>query len=164
MYEVGPVNFVHGLEIGEVDQKNGCLHDVFKGQAFGFQNSCDVVENALCLRLDAAGNDLAALGIERDLSGAVNCRSNADGLRVRPDGCGCVGSGDDFLHALDCSCKSTSHNVHKGHNAEGMAVILSEAKDLTDLSVITQVSSVIKHRLGDPSRPFGMTDQESQRY
>src|SRR5436309_69986 len=151
------LNFITGFKVGEIHEENRHLGNVLKSQPFGLQDGRDVVENAAGLDVNAASQDLAGLWVQRNLPGAVNCRSNADGLRVGPDGCGCVGSGDDFLHALDCSCKSTSHNVHKGHNAEGMAVILSEAKDLTDLSVITQVSSVIKHRLGDPSRPFGMT-------
>ena len=114
LFKIRAVNFVHGLEIGEIHEEDCGLDDVVEGQAFGFQNRSDVFHDAPGLHIDAAGNDLAGFGVERDLSGAINGRSNADGLRIGADGGGRIGSGNDFLHAPDSSCKFISHNGHDG--------------------------------------------------
>ena len=45
----------------------------------------DILEHAPRLFGNVVGNDLAGLGIERDLAGAKEHRAAADGLRIRPD-------------------------------------------------------------------------------
>ena len=109
------------MEIAEVRQENCGLNDVIESQAFGFQDGGDVVEDAPRLHIDAAGNDLAGFGVERNLPGAIDCRSNAHGLRIRADGGGRIGSGNDLLHGPDLSCKIVSHNEQSEQG-----VILSE--------------------------------------
>src|SRR4051812_37145901 len=70
--EVGRVDFVHLLEVAEVGQEHSRFHDVRHGQPFRFQDRSHAVEYASRLFRDVFGNDLAALGIEWNLTSAKN--------------------------------------------------------------------------------------------
>src|ERR1700738_93049 len=118
------------------------------------------MEPAAGRRVDPAGNDLARFLIERDLPGAIDGRSNPDGLGIGTDRGGRVSRGNDLLHAPDSSCKNRSHNGHNGYSV----VILSGAKDPATCRWSRGFGSVIQHPAGGPSHPFGMTDREFRRY
>src|SRR5580700_6895850 len=113
LFKIRAVNFVYGLEIGEIHQEDCCLDDAVEGQAFGFQNRRDVFHDPSRLYINAAGNDLTRLGVERDLPRTINGRSYPNGLRIGADGGGRIASGNDLLHAPDSSCKFISHNGHQ---------------------------------------------------
>jgi hypothetical protein len=44
--EIGGVNVIHSLEIGEVGQKDGRLNHMLKTQSFGFENSLKIIKNS----------------------------------------------------------------------------------------------------------------------
>src|SRR5439155_1090093 len=85
LFEIRAINFVHGLEISQIGEENSCLNDVIKSEPFGSQNGCDVVQHAPRLRRDIAGNNLARLRIERNLTAAKEETSAAHSLRVGAD-------------------------------------------------------------------------------
>src|SRR5437879_8916168 len=110
LFEIRAINFVYGLEIFQICEENRCLNDVIKSESFSSQNGCDVVQHAPRLRRDIAGNDLARLRIERNLTAAKEETSAAHRLRVGADRRRRFIRGNDLLHLADCSRKSSGHN------------------------------------------------------
>ena len=55
--------------------EDGGLHDMGEGQALIFQDGLDVLEDAVGLHLDVAGDKIAIGGIDGDLAGAEPGRS-----------------------------------------------------------------------------------------
>lgn len=84
--EMFGIDFVHGGKVGEVGEKHGAFHNVGKGQSLVVQNGLHVLERPLGLRLDVAGDQVAVLGINRDLAGAEQEVAHAHGVAVRADG------------------------------------------------------------------------------
>src|SRR5260370_25638195 len=79
-FYIQTVNFVHRLKITQVGEEDRGLHDVLERQTLGSQNGCNVLKNPSGLCANVAGHDLPGFWIERDLSRAIDCRSNAHGL------------------------------------------------------------------------------------
>jgi len=86
--EILRVNLVHAREIAEVRQEYRGFHDIGERQMLVVQNGFDVLQHAIRLRFDVAGNQVAVLGINRDLAGAEEQVADADGVIVRADGGG----------------------------------------------------------------------------
>jgi len=86
--EILRVNIVHGNEVGEVGEKHGGFHDVGKGQSLVIENGLYILQHAVGLRLDAADDEAAILGIDGDLSGTEQEVANAHGVIIRAEGGG----------------------------------------------------------------------------
>jgi len=110
MFEIRPVDFVHNLKVIEIRQENGGLNHVIKSESLCSQKGCDIVQHPTGLRGDIAGNDLAGLRIERNLTAAKEETSAAHRLRVGANRSGRFVRGNDLLHLADCSRKSSGHN------------------------------------------------------
>src|SRR5205085_1474794 len=95
----------HLLEIAEVSQEHGRLHDVRERQLLRFQDRRYAVEHAPGLLRDVFRNDLAGLRVERDLPGAKDERTGPDRLGIRPDRRWRVGGGNDLLHPASLAGK-----------------------------------------------------------
>ena len=87
--EVLCVNLVHGGEIGHALEENGRFDDVAQVDAGLGENGFQVFKNLPGLLLDAAGDEVACLGIGRYLAGGEEHVADANGLRVGADGGGC---------------------------------------------------------------------------
>ena len=94
------VNLVHAGEFREVGEEDGALHDVRKGQALVIEDALHVLQHAARLVLDVAGDELAVGRIERNLPGAEQQVTDADGVIVGANGRRALGGFDDgFRHA-----------------------------------------------------------------
>ena len=95
------VHRVHGGEVAHALQEHGGLDHVVHGQAGSPQNGLDIGQHLAGLLGDAAGNKLAGGGVKGHLAGGDEEAAAVDGLRVRADGGGGVGGGNDLLHGND---------------------------------------------------------------
>ena len=94
--KIGGVHVVHGGEIAEVDEENRCLYDIGKGHFVRFQDRAEVVQDEGGLLRHVAFEQVAGDGVEGDLARAKEEVPDGDGLRVRADGLGGIGGGNDF--------------------------------------------------------------------
>jgi hypothetical protein len=62
-------DLVHALEIGQVDEEDGCLDDPVEPATGGLEDRPQVRENLLGLLLDRARVDLVRARLHRDLAG-----------------------------------------------------------------------------------------------
>ena len=92
------IHRVHGGEVAHVLQEHGGLDHIVHGQAGGLHNGLDVAEHLAGLLLDAAGNELAGLGVKGYLAAGDQEAAAVDGLGIGADGGGSIGGGDDLLH------------------------------------------------------------------
>src|SRR5581483_2777530 len=98
-FEVGTINFINDLEIAEVGEENRCFDYVVKSKSLSSQNRRDIVHHASSLNSNIAGNNLAGLWIQRDLTAAKNEVAAAHRLRVRSYRPGSFACGNNLLHA-----------------------------------------------------------------
>jgi preprotein translocase subunit SecA len=87
------------LKIAQIGEEDGCLNYIIERYSLGFQNGCNVIEHAPGLGGGVAGDNLTGFWIERDLTRAIDCRSNTHRLRVGADGGRRLARGNDLLHA-----------------------------------------------------------------
>src|SRR6185312_10269724 len=88
--QVPRVRVVERGEIGQVEQEDRRFDDVLPAGARGGEHGGEILHHAVGLLRDVAVQELAAGGVERDLSGGEQQLAGAHALRVRADGGGCV--------------------------------------------------------------------------
>ncbi len=98
--QIAGVDGVHGGEVVHVLQKDHGLDHAGEVGAGGGKHGFQVLEDPGGLLDDAARDDLAGGGIERDLAGGVDEVAETDGLRVGPDGGGSIGGSDGGLAGI----------------------------------------------------------------
>ena len=86
--EILRVNFVHAGEIGEVRHEHRAFDDVGERQLLVVENRLHVLQHALGLRLDVAGDRDCRRRVDRNLPGAEQQVADAHGVIVRADGGG----------------------------------------------------------------------------
>ena len=79
--EEARVHFVHGIDVGEVLQEDGDLHDVIERDVDAREDSLDVLEALSGLLGDAADHDLVRHGVDGELSRDVVVVRERHGLR-----------------------------------------------------------------------------------
>lgn len=84
--EILRVNLVHASEVREVRQEHRGFHDVGERQLLVVQNRLHIFQHAVGLRFDVAGNQIAVLRVNRDLSGAEEQVASAHGMIIWADG------------------------------------------------------------------------------
>ena len=92
------VDFIHPGELVHISEKDRSLDDSIKAASSSPQDSRQVLENLLSLFRDIAGNKLAGLWIDGNLSRRKEEPSGFDRLRVWADCLRRVISLDPFLH------------------------------------------------------------------
>ena len=95
--EVAGVDFVHRGEVLQVFEEDSGFDDVDHVDACCGEDGLDVFEHTGGLLNDAAGDEVAGVGIECDLAGGEKRVADADGLRVGADGGGGVFGRDGGL-------------------------------------------------------------------
>src|SRR6476646_8778058 len=86
------IHLIHLPEFAHVFQEHRGLYRFLPTAARGLQDRAEVLQHLLGLRLDSAGNQVSGCRIERHLPGDKNKSIGLDGLRIRPDRLGRVGS------------------------------------------------------------------------
>ena len=86
--EILRVNFIHAGEIREIRQEHRAFDDVGERQHLVFQNRLHILQHAVGLRLDVAGNQISIRRFNRDLSCTKKQIADAHGMIVRADGGG----------------------------------------------------------------------------
>lgn len=86
--EIFAVDFVHAGEVGEVGEEHGGFHDIRKGQPLVIEDGLDILQHAVGGHLDVAHDEIAVLGVDRDLAGAKQQVADAYGVVVRSEGLG----------------------------------------------------------------------------
>lgn len=103
--EVFRVNLVHADKIREVGQEDGTLHDIGKREFLVLKNGFDVLQDAIGLRFDVPGNQVAVLGIDWNLAGAKEQVTGAHSVIVGADGRWRFGGFDNCLRCHDFDLK-----------------------------------------------------------
>src|SRR5208282_6461717 len=82
--EVFGIDLVHPGKVGQVRQEHRALDDIGEGQLLVVKDGLDVLQGALSLRLDVAGDEVPGGRINGDLAGAEKQATDAHGMVVRP--------------------------------------------------------------------------------
>ena len=124
--EIPRVNLIHAREVGEVRHENRGFNDIRERQLLVVQNRFHVLQDALGLGLDVAGNQVAGGRVNRDLAGAEQQIADAHGVVVRADGGGRFGRFDDLFgwHRFERQCCGFAR---RGQAADGMDLGRREA-------------------------------------
>ena len=83
--EIFRVDFVHTGEVAEVGQEHSAFDDVGESQFLVVQDGFYVLEDALGLSFDVAGDEVTGRWVERDLAGAKEQIADADGMVIGTD-------------------------------------------------------------------------------
>ena len=86
--EIFRVDLVHAREICQVREEHGGFHDIGERKSLVIQDGLHVLEDAVGLDLDVAGDEIAVFRVNRDLAGTEQEVTHAYGVIVRADGCG----------------------------------------------------------------------------
>lgn len=94
------VDGVHRREIVHALQKNRAAHNIFQLGPRSIQYPRDILHLPLGLGRNITGDDLLRRWINGDLPRSKNQSVGFGRLRVRADGLGSVGSGDNSSHGV----------------------------------------------------------------
>jgi hypothetical protein len=93
------VDDVHSHEVVHGFEEHGGFGDVFEGEALGFKDGLDILEDLAGLAVDIVGDDFLFGGADGDLARAEEEVSSAGGVRVWAHGSGRFGCVDE-LHSI----------------------------------------------------------------
>src|ERR1035437_130937 len=95
--EVLGIHLVHPGEVRQVRHEYCALDDIGERQVLVIEDRLDVLQNAVGLRLDIAGDKVPGSWVEGNLTGAEKQVAYAHGVIVRPDGGRGLGWFNDVL-------------------------------------------------------------------